>query len=272
MKTSETKSTLISQTRGYVDKGHRIEIAYLETGKRSTKVTVTEDILAQIPPSHIIAQEPVPPVTFDEPAPPETCEPAMEEAHAQAWAKYHAAKERFTLEHAEDKAQRAVDIWVPIKVVHHATFDGYPLRVFHTLRGPILGAVLHEDSHCAQLYSPCLIDPNIERGRVHYFPLAFAGYALTLYKTGIGESVPQEAEIQGYPSFVERNRLGDYAFRLKAAYHHIEADYPDDAQLISVDASPRDLLMGLLATSDTREERMLERARQAQAFHDQQKK
>lgn len=191
--------------------------------------------------------------------------------HAEALKKYRAEKERWEAAHADDKPMLEVNLWVPVRVTLQVLMDGQEVKIFHTLRGPIMALVKSEDIHRAFLYSPCFIDPNIERGRVHYLPIAFAGFEYVLYKgTSIGESTPQEAEVEGYPHFVSRNRAGDYTFRMKAAYHHIDADYPEDAKLISADGEPRDALMGLIATSDTREQKLVDRARQVAAIQEQQ--
>lgn len=247
-----------------------MEQAYLTIGQRSAITQIAASEIEKIPKEAIISQEPIPTAVFEEAEPPTIVEPGKEAENAEAWQAYRAAKERFEKAHANDQPMLKVNIWVPITVVRSIKMDGHPIRIFHTVRGPIMGAVLSEDSTRAWLYSPCFIDPNIEKGRVHFLPIAFAGYEFCLYKSGIGESVPQEAEIDGYPHFVARNRAGDYMFRLKAAYHHIDADYPEDSKLVSVDGSPRDALMGLLLTSDSREQKMVERARRVQAFHEQQ--
>lgn len=189
-------------------------------------------------------------------------EPGKEEENVLAWQKYREAKARFEAEHADDEPLLSVTAMIPVRINLQVLLDGQEVKIFHTLRGPIMGIVKNEDLNRAYLYSPCFLDPNIERGRVHYLPIAFAGFEFTLYKTGMGESIPQEAEIEGYPHFVKRNRAGDYVFRMKAAYHHIEADLPDDAQLISAESKPRDALLGLIATSDTREPKLIERTRQ----------
>lgn len=250
--------------------GHKITLTYLTIGQRSANIQVAETEIEKIPKDNIISQEPVPPAKFEEPEPSTIVEPGKEAENAEAWKKHREAKDRFEKAHAEDKPMIAVNLWVPVTVIRKVEMDGHALRIFHTVRGPIMGAVLSEDSTRVWLYSPCFIDPNIERGRVHFLPIAFAGYEFCLYKSGIGESVPQEAETEGYPHFVARNRSGDYTFRLKAAYHHIDADYPEDSRLVSIDGTPRDALMGLLLTSDSREQKLIERARRVQAFHEQQ--
>ncbi len=259
-------STSISpvSVREYESCGFRITLRQQEISKRSATFDIAEEELGKIPTENIISQTPKPPAVFELEEPSCVVEAGQEEANTEAWKKYRAEKERFDAAHAGDKPMVSVTAWIPVRVNLQVLMDGQEVKIFHTLRGPVMGLVKNEDLHRAYLYSPCFIDPNIERGRVHYLPLAFAGFEFTLYKGGIGESIPQEAEIEGYPHFVERNRAGDYTFRMKAAYHHIEADYPEDAKLISADIEPRDALVGLLATSDTREQKVVDRARQVQ--------
>lgn len=240
-------------------------MTYVILGQRSAEAEIPAADIGKIPEHSIISKSDVPPAVFDAPEPPTVVTPGEEEKNAEEWRRYREAKERFTLAHADDKPMLKVNLWVPVKMVQDAKMDGMRLRIFHTPRGPVMGAVKSEDSARAWLYSPCFIDPNIERGRVHFLPIAFAGFDMVLYKTGIGESTPQEAEIEGYPHFVNRNKAGDYTFRMKAAYHHIEADFPPDSKLISADGNPRDALMGLISTSDGREPKLLAQARQMQA-------
>lgn len=231
---------------------------------------MTEEELHKIPKRAIISQTPKEPAKFEIDEPSSIVTPGKEEENTEEWKAYRKAKERFDAVHADDKPMVTLNLMVPVKVNLQVLMDGQDVKIFHTLRGPVMGLVKSEGVHRAFLYSPCFIDPNIERGRIHYLPIAFAGFEFTLYKGGMGESVPQEAEIEGYPFFVERNRKGDYTFRMKAAYHHIDADYPEDSKLISADGEPRDALMGLIATSDTREGKLIERGRQVQAMQEQQ--
>ena len=228
------------------------------------------DEIDKIPKEAIISQRELPPAKFEMEEPAHVALAGQEAENEKAWVAYRNEKERFEATHADDKPMLEVNLWVPVKVTLEARMDGQVVKIFHTLRGPVMGLVKSEDMNRAFLYSPCFIDPNIERGRIHYLPIAFAGFEFTLYKGGMGESTPQESEIEGYPHFVSRNRAGDYTFRMKAAYHHIEADYPEDAKLISADGEPRDALMGLITTSDTREGKLIERGRQVQALQEQQ--
>ena len=82
---------------------------------------------------------------------------------------------------------------------------------------------------------------------------------------GLGESIPQEAEMRGYPHFINRNRAGDYRFRMRAAYHHIDAGHPDDAQVVIAPGAVRDSLFGLVPTSDTKERKQIAQARKLRA-------
>jgi hypothetical protein len=243
---------------------HKIELTERILGKRSSTIDVPEAEVDLIPQHAIISKEPAPPAKFEMEEPSSIVEPGKEEENKKAWKKYRGAKERWEAAHADDKPMIRVNLWLPVKMVEKATMDGYEVRLFHTMRGPIMGMVTSEDSTRAWLLSPCFIDPNIEPGRLHYLPIAFAGYKFMVYKRGMGESIPQEAEVEGYPYFVKRNKEGDYAFRLKAAYHHIEADLPPDSQLVSTELGPRDALLGLVATSDSREGKFIEKGRRLQ--------
>lgn len=237
--------------------GHRLEITYALLGKRSETTKIPESMLSKIPTSEIINVTNVPRAVFDK----ELAEDATEEDVK----KFNEEKERFEAIHADDEQQVEVNLWIPVRKIKDVLMDGNRVRIFHTVRGPIMGVVLSEDTNNVYLYSPCILDPNVERGRIHYFPIAFAGFTLKLCKTYIGESVPQEAELRGYPTFVERNKKGDYSFRMKAAYNHFDADYPDDAKLVSADNHPRDALHGLIPTSDTREPALIEHAEKLSA-------
>jgi hypothetical protein len=250
--------------------GHKLKLVQEVIGKRSEtfQMTVEEfDKLNDMVKAEVISATDVEPPKFEAPKPEPTGDEEKDKGLLQTW------------EHAktahEDKVKNApprkeVNMWLPVTITHKAEMDGRQVRIFHTLRGPMLGMVVSESTHHATLYSPCMIDPNVEHGRVHYFPVAFAGFHFTVYKhVCMGESVPQEAEIQGYPSFVNHNRKGDYRFRQRAAYHHIDADVPDDAALVSAEIGVRDASLGLIPTSDTREEREVNNARRIAAMQKQ---
>lgn len=273
MKKSERKSTNTSphSVRAYESCGFNVALRQQEISQRSATFDIPVAKRSKIPDKFVISEEQKPPAKFEMEEPSTIVEPGKEEENAFAWQKYREAKARFEAEHANDAPMLSVTAMIPVRINLQVLIDGREVKIFHTLRGPIMGIVKNEDLNRAYLYSPCFVDPNIERGRVHYLPIAFAGFELTLYKTGIGESIPQEAEIEGYPHFIKRNRAGDYTFRMKAAYHHIEADLPDDAQLISADGKPRDALLGLIATSDTREQQLVARAKQMNALKEQSK-
>lgn len=228
--------------------------------------TIAASEIDKIPTEVLISKEEIPPAKFEMEEPPRLAIAGEEDENAEQWRKYREAESRFKAIHADDKPMLKVNMWVPVKMVEEASMDGMRLRIYHTPRGPIMGAVVSEDTSRVWLHSPCFIDPNIERGRVHFLPIAFAGFTFVLYRSScFGESIPQEAEVEGYPHFVKRNKDGDYKFRMKAAYHHIEADVPDDAKLISSDGNIRDALMGLVPTTDTREPKLFEQAKQMRA-------
>lgn len=243
-------------------------------GKRSENLILSQEDVAKIPEKDLINVEELVPKPYPVPEPSAVATPDQPDRDiAKDLAEWKAKKEEWEKLNAIPphlKDHKRVNCWVPVTRVAYATMDGMELKIYHTVRGPIMGAVQgSEDLHRAFLYSPCYIDPNIERGRIHFLPVAFAGFEFTLYKQNcIGESTPQEAEVFGYPSFVERNRKGDYQFRMKAAYHHIDADLPDAAKVVSADLDVRAASEGAVVTTDTKEGKLIEKVRavkQAQA-------
>jgi len=273
----------------YEASGHKVSLTLEVTGRRTEVMTLPDEKVAQIPKQDIINVEPIPfgKKEFDVLRPaPETL-PESEEAQAEAllvWeaeennakliAEWEKAKLAFDEAQAAKKAEfeektkdyKKVTAWMPVTFVSEAKMDGHQLRIFHTLRGPLLAMVVHDDSMKATVFSPCFLDPNISKGRVHYMPIAFAGRYFTVYRsTCVGESIPQMAEIGGYPDFVELNRKGEYKFRSRTAYHHIDADLPEGAPVKFADLEVREPLFGLIPTTDTREVKEVARMRQAKA-------
>lgn len=244
--------------------------------KRPETRRVTLEELARIPAEDIIKVEDVTPPAFQkpEPQPPEvppvaadaTPEPqgqvnAYEAAHAQ----WLADKTEFERLHPVPADQKMVTFHAPAYHVTKVMMDGMPIRIFHTARATFIGAVRNEDSNRVMLYSPAIINPNVEVGRIHFLPVAFAGLDFILYKNAcIGESVPQVAEIAGYPDFVAVNKRGDYQFRMKGAYHHLEADFPPDAAVVSVERDVRAHYAGFAPTLVTEEQVLVEKT---QAFN-----
>jgi hypothetical protein len=236
-------------------------------GKRSDTLTLSPEELKKIPEKDIISVSDLEPKPYPVEEPSGVVDPNQPNRDiAKELAEWKAKKEEWEKLNAIPphlQGHKKVNCWVAVTKVAKATMDGMELKIFHSVRGPIMGAIQgSEDLHRAFLYSPAYIDPNIERGRIHFLPIAFAGFEFTLYKDHcIGESIPQEAEILGYPPFVERNRKGDYQFRLKAAYHHIEADLPDAAKVVSADLDVRAASEGAVVTSDTKEGKLIDKAR-----------
>jgi hypothetical protein len=249
--------------------GHKLELIRFVIGKRGETRIMSNDDLAKVPAEAIINVEAVTPPPFQKPEPPvppplsEGVEPTTEYTTAvEARVKWEADKAEWETLHPVDDNLKQVSVWMGVYQIAKAMLDGQEMKVFHTVRGPILGLVTSEDLHRAYLHSPCFIDPNIERGRVHYLPIAFAGFEFILYKMNcIGESVPQLSELMGYPAFIDANRRGFYQFRMRAAYHHIEADLPEDAPVLSVSTDVRAHQEGLVPTSDSREEQVIDKTR-----------
>lgn len=235
--------------------------------KRSDTLVLPPSELEKIPKEDILNVEDLKPKPYPVPEPSAVATPdAPERDIAKELAAWKAKKEEWEKLNAippDKKDHKVVNCWVPVTKVVEARMDGMELKIFHTVRGPIMGAIQgSEDMHRAFLYSPAYIDPNIERGRIHFLPVAFAGFEFVLYKHNcLGESIPQDAEVLGYPSFVERNKRGDYQFRMKAAYHHIEADLPDSSRVVSTELDVRSASEGAVVTSDTKEGKLIEKAR-----------
>lgn len=236
-------------------------------GKRTHTLHVKEEDVEKIPEENLINVSDPEPKPFPKPEPSQIAIAGKEEEHEKAWERYHAEKAEWEQHNAVPEGVKVVNAWVPVTKVHEVTMDGHPLKIYHTLRGPIIAAVHSEDMNRAFVFSPAMMDPNISRGRVHFLPVAFAGFKFTIYKGScMGESIPQEAEIRGYPAFVNNNQKGDYLFRSKSAYHHIEADLPKDSMVASVELDVREAQEGLVPTSDTGEKKMVDRVRQVRAL------
>jgi hypothetical protein len=265
---SQTKQ-LPLVTKEFEVEGHKMMMKLRVLGKRSDTLVIPPGELEKIPEKDIIsvsdlAPKPYPveePSSLADPANPDrdiAKELAVWKAKKEEWEKLNAIPDHL-------KDHKEVNCWVPVTKAVQATMDGMELKIFHTVRGPIMGAIQgSEDMHRAFLYSPAYIDPNIERGRIHFLPVALAGFEFTMYKSNcIGESIPQEAEVLGYPSFVERNKKGDYQFRMKSAYHHIDADLPDSAKVVSADIDVRAASEGAVVTTDTKEGKLIDKVRSA---------
>lgn len=233
--------------------GFAIEMRQVVLGQRDDVVTLPESEIEKIPKGLLLQVEDAPVEEFGKPEPaPETPEHAQWEEEKAAWEA--AISTRPLLKKVTYLAPSVQNTMVKL--------EGYEVKVFHTLRGPMLGVVMNEDLTRAYLYSPCFIDPNIQTGRVHYLPMAFAGYKLEILKhTCMGISVPEIPVIMGYPAFIRMNERGEYTYRMKGAYHHIEADYPENARVVSTAADIRQHQMGFMPTSDTREPEMIAQAK-----------
>ena len=235
---------------------------------RTQTTIVPENELQNVPEDHILQIEPLPDIkvnAYPIAAPVEATEEEFRtwQEKKVSWETTEFQKRRAILEERARKGLKQVTLKVPIVHTVEACLNQKPLQIYHTLRGPVLGQILSEGDDHAVLYSPCFLDPNIQSGKIHYFPIAFAGHAFTVYyATCMGKSVPQEVEAMGYPHFIERNKAGDYAFHSKAAYHHIDADYDTHTNIISATQGVRTPYFGLIPTSDTSELRLIHHARE----------
>lgn len=221
----------------------------VEKFDKTSVIAITDPTPEQLPP-------------LDEyPAAPTWSDDQTVESRAAALDDWAARKAAWEEAQAALPPYKIVTVWVPVYHVLAATIDGYPVKVMHTLRGPMIGLVTSETSNSVTLYSPAYIDPNLQSGRVHYLPVAFAGYKLNVHKPCFGDSVPEQAVCLGYPAFIKHNQKGDYVMRSKGAYHHIDADVPVDAPAISADVGIRSQLEGVLVTSDSKQARTIAAAR-----------
>ena len=182
------------------------------------------------------------------------------EAFAAKLKTWEEGKAKWEEEQANKPPLKKVSVWAPVYHVTEARVDGMRLRVIHTVRGPMVGLVVSETSNEITLYSPAYIDPNIRQGQIHYLPVAFAGYSLTLHKPCFGESDPDQPVVLGYPRFLKANQAGDYVLRQRGASHHIEADFAEYVKPVVQDVGMRDLLRGILSTSDSRQPQEIARA------------
>jgi hypothetical protein len=246
--------------------GLRVELKRALLSKKSVSVLVPEDQLDALKKEEVICvSDPTPdelPPPEEYPAAPLRGDDEDDVSFAAKMKSWEDGKATWEETQANKPPLKKVTLWAPIYHVIAARVDGVPLKVFHTHRGPIVGLVVGETSKTVTLYSPAFIDPNVQSGRVHYFPIAFAGYQYTLYRDGcLGESVPDQPVCLGYPAFVKQNQGGDYVFCSKSAYHVIDADIDVDAETVSVDAGVRAHLEGALVTSDTKQTKEIEQTR-----------
>ena len=255
----------------------RVELKRALLHKKSQSILVREDqIEGNIRKEDIIAvkepREQDLPKPEEYPKAPERGDDEDDEAFAAKIKSWEEGKAAWQKKQDALAPYKQVDMWVPIYHVTSAKIDGLICRVYHTVRGPMVGLVMSEDSHRVTLYSPAFIDPNIQAGRVHFMPIAFAGYQITLHKPCFGEGPPEQPICLGYPEFIKQNQRGDYVMRSKGAYHHIDADIDMDACTVSVDAGVRAHIEGALVTTDTRQEKEIKQSRQLKALVEQAKK
>lgn len=194
------------------------------------------------------------------PAKPPISIDASDEIREQVNKQWNAGKAKFDEEQAALPPFKYVTANMPIYDVLEAKIDNMQVRIFHTLRGPIIGMILEHTEWKTTLYSPCFLDPNVTEGKVNCLPIAFAGYRYTLYhRNCMGESLPDEAILLGYPNFIVRNRVGDYKYRSRGAYTDILADMAEDAQFTQTENPVRQALRGLILTSDVRQTAEIEK-------------
>jgi len=249
--------------------GLKVEMKRALLAKRSEVFLTTEENIKQVKPENIISiSDPTPDELPDPPkypaAPLRADDDTDEtfEAKTKTWEEGKAAWEE---EQANKPPLKKLNVWAPVYHVNEARIDGMLLKVFHTVRGPMVGLVVGETSNDVTLYSPAYLDPNIQKQQVHFLPVAFAGYQITLHKPCFGESNPDMPIVFGYPRFLRANQQGDYILRTKGAYHHIEADFAKYVHPVVKDVGMRELLRGILITSDTRQPQEIARAASMEA-------
>jgi hypothetical protein len=237
-----------------VIEGLRVQMKRSELAKRSETFLTPEPNVSQIKPELIISvtdPEPNEVPKKEYPAAPVQGDDEADDIYNKKYDTWFKGKEAWEAEQEAKEPLKKVAVWAPVYHVVQALVDGKHLKVFHTPRGPVAGLVEHEDSNKVTLYSPALIDPNLQAGKVHYLPVAFAGYRFTIYRSScVGESVPDQPVVLGYPKYVKANQNGDYIIRTRGAYHHIEADFATYVHPVVKDVGMRDLLSGILITSD----------------------
>ena len=244
--------------------GFKVEMKRSELARRSTTILTTEENISKVKKEHIISvTEPLEedlPAKEEYPAAPLRADDDTDETYTEKMTAWGVAKDKWDEEQAAKPPLKKLCVWAPIYRIVEARVDGMLLKVFHTLRGPMLGLVVSETSSSVTLYSPAYIDPNIQKGMVHFLPVAFAGYQITLHKPCTGESSPDQPVVLGYPKFLKANQAGDFVMRTRGAYHHIEADFAEYAHPVVKDVGMRELLQGILVTSDTRQPQELAKA------------
>lgn len=243
--------------------GLKVEMKRALLAKRSTTFLTTESNIAKIKRENIISvtdptEGEVPKEEY--PAAPVRGEDEEAETFAEKMKTWETGKAKWEEEQAAKPPLKKACVWTPVYHVVEARIDGMLLKVFHTMRGPMIGLVVSETSNEITLYSPAYIDPNIQKGMVHFLPVAFAGYQITLHKPCFGESSPDQPLVFGYPRFIKANQQGDYIMRSRGAYHHIPADFAEYVYPVVQDVGMRELLRGILITSDTRQPQEIAKA------------
>lgn len=132
---------------------------------------------------------------------------------------------------------KKVTLQHPVFHVTKVTVDNKEVKIFHTLRGPVVGIVLREQAGWAQLKWPAFLDSQRHADKVLYLPVAFANYQFTVHKPCFGESVPEALIVDGYLGFILQLRGGDYTWRGKNALHHIDVDMWHEAGVVVQDMS-----------------------------------
>jgi hypothetical protein len=244
--------------------GLKIEMKRALLAKRSEVFLTPEANIAQVKPENIISvTDPTPDELPDlpkYPAAPLRADDDTDETFATKLKTWEEGNARWEAELAARPPLKKLNVWAPVYHVIEARIDGMLLKVFHTMRGPMVGLVVSETSHDVTLYSPAYLDPNIQKQQVHFLPVAFAGYKITLHKPCFGESSPDMPIVFGFPRFMRANQQGDYILRTKGAYHHIEADFASYVHPVVKDVGMRELLRGILITSDTRQPQEMAKA------------
>jgi len=256
--TKSAKKSTPNSEYDFVDiiEGLKVEMKRALLSKRSETFLTTEENITKIKKENLIsvgdpAEGEVPKEEF--PAAPVKGEDEEDGAYAEKMKTWEEGKAKWDEAQAAKPPLKKVCVWAPVYHVTEAKIDGMLLKVFHTVRGPMLGLVVSETSNEVTLYSPAYIDPNIQKDQVHFLPVAFAGYTITLHKPCFGQSNPDQPLVFGYPKFIKANQQGDYILRHQGAYHHIEADFAEYVKPVVKDVGMRELLRGILVTSDTRQ-------------------
>src|SRR5512136_773970 len=145
--TTSSKKSLMNSSqphkREVTVEGHKLVFDQTILCKRSDTVVMTEEEfnkLNEMAKAEVINVQDITPPPFEAaPAPTDD-----KEASARRQHEWEVAKAEYERKIEAEPKKKQVNLWLPVHHTHKVTMDGQELRLFHTLRGPILGVVLWE--------------------------------------------------------------------------------------------------------------------------------